>query len=78
MRCKDENECLTGTDLGGISKPWSVSVNYLSICLEKLRRKVMKDTGQDKQNITAECYFRSRGILLQNCCAKQHCHCIIR
>jgi hypothetical protein len=47
MRRKDENEYLTGTDLGGISKLLSVSVNYLSICLEKLRRKVMNNTGQD-------------------------------
>lgn len=46
MRCKDENEYLTGTDLGGISKSLPVSVNYLSICLEKLRRKVKKNTGQ--------------------------------
>jgi hypothetical protein len=47
MRCEDENEYLVGRDFGGISRVLSVSLNYLSICLEKLRRKVMKNTGQD-------------------------------
>jgi hypothetical protein len=47
VRCKDENEYLMGRDLGGISRLLSVSLNYLSICLEKLRRLVMKNTGQD-------------------------------
>ena len=47
MGCKDENEYLMGRDLGGISRLLSVSLHCLSICLEKLRRKVMKNTGQD-------------------------------
>jgi len=32
-----------GRDLGGISKLLSVSLNYLSICLEKLRRLVIEE-----------------------------------
>jgi hypothetical protein len=47
VRCKDENEYLMGRDLGGISRLLSVSLNCLSVCLEKMRRKVMKNAGQD-------------------------------
>jgi len=75
MRCKDENEYSMGRDLGGISRLLSVSLNYLSICLEKLRRKVMKNTGQDitilQLNVTSalEIYYSRTSV---------HCHCIIR
>jgi len=64
-----------GRHLGGISRLLSVSLNYLSICLEKLSRKVMKNTGQDitilQLNVTSalEIYY---------CRTSVHCHCIIR
>ena len=69
MRYKDENEYLMGRDLGGISRLLSVSLNYLSICLEKLRRKVIKNTGQDirilQLNVTSglEVYYCRTAVL---------------